>query len=133
MLTRWLWINKHRLGLAQVNSEQSDAEADPSIEEGAAVREDSSDDDAADDARYFDARELQRPSRSLSDDLDAAALAADGQANRCACPTGCGLLPAFHLNLLCTVQQEAEVQNGSNRVLLANAVPHQPHPSHVLR
>ena len=65
----------------QVNSEQSDAEADPSLEEGAAAREDSSDDDAADDARYFDARELQRPSLTPSEDLDAA-LAADGQVDR---------------------------------------------------
>ena len=86
---RWVCVTKHHSGLAQVNSEQSDAEADPSIEEGAAAREDSSDDDAGDDARYFDARELQRPSRSLSDDLDAAAAAAaDGQASRCACPIG---------------------------------------------
>ena len=90
-----------------MNSEQSDAEADPSIEEGAVAREDSSDDDAGDDARYFDARELQRPSRSLSEDLDAAAAAADGQASRCACATGCRLLPAFYLTLLCVLEQEA--------------------------
>ena len=90
-----------------MNSEQSDAEADPSIEEGAAAREDSSDDDAADGARYFDARELQWPSRSLSDDLDAAAAAADGQASRCACATGCTLLSAFYLTLLCVSKQEA--------------------------
>ena len=73
------------LYLTQVNSEQSDAEADPSIEEDAATREDSSDDDTADDARYFDARELQRPSLTLSEDLDAAGIAADGQLGRCAC------------------------------------------------
>ena len=93
--------HQHPPGLPQVNSEQSDTEADPSIEEGAAAREDSSDDDAGDDARYFDARELQRPSRSLSDDLDAAAAAADGQSSRCACTVYCGLLPGFHLGLLC--------------------------------
>ncbi|KAK9834197.1 hypothetical protein WJX81_007601 [Elliptochloris bilobata] len=70
-------------GDSEVNSEQSDADADPSIEEGGAgAREDSSDDDAVDDARYYDARELQRPSLTQSDDLDAAGMAADGQLDR---------------------------------------------------
>jgi hypothetical protein len=65
---------------AQVNSEQSDAEADPSLEGGRAhARVDSSDEETTDEARYFDARELQRPSMTLPEDLDACSLAASGE------------------------------------------------------
>lgn len=65
--------------LPQVNSEQSDAEADPSVEEGARV--DSSDDETTGESVYFDARELQRPSMTLPDDLDGNA--ADGCVDKC--------------------------------------------------
>lgn len=62
-----------------MNSEQSDAEADPSVEEGARV--DSSDDETTGESVYFDARELQRPSMTLPDDLDGNA--ADGCVDKC--------------------------------------------------
>ena len=63
-----------------MNSEQSDAEADPSLEDGrACARVDSSDEETTDEARYFDARELQRPSMTLPEDLDACSLAASGE------------------------------------------------------
>lgn len=65
--------------LPQVNSEQSDAEADPSVEEGARV--DSSDDETTGESVYFDARELQRPSMTLPDDLDGTA--ADRCVDKC--------------------------------------------------
>jgi len=56
---------------AQVNSEQSDAEADPSLEGGRAhARVDSSDEETTDEAR---------PSMTLPEDLDACSLAASGE------------------------------------------------------